>query len=440
MRSQIKPHIIKIITSGRLLRIKRALAEGRRKRGGSEHTVTVYLRINDPYSYILLQTLKEFSARYAIIFDFRSVLRLQSDMYPAPELWEKNAFADASFLAQGQQLDFPTTRPQYSPEQDLQFTAQLLHWELQPGYLDNAEALFKAYWHQDKSQLNSLVDEKISSHAECYQHHLQANENLLVSNGHYLSAMLHYGEKPAAEWYWGLNRIEYLASRLNELGLDHSPSSPALFTRNNNTAVGAETVTANTRQNSKELILYWSARSPYSYLGIVRARRLAAKYHLELIVKPVLPMIMRRMQVPSTKSFYILNDTKREANKHGLPFGFVADPLGNGVERCYALVEFAQSAGRGNEFLECFARGVWAQGIRAETDAGLQKIVEMAGLNWQQAKPLLDSDNWRYAVQKNLVEMYGNDLWGVPSFRYGEVKVFGQDRLDRIEQAIVGDG
>lgn len=437
MRSHIKPYIINIITSSRLLRLKRGLAERRRIRSGSDHTVTVYLRINDPHSYILLQTLKEFSARYAIKFDFRSVLRLQSDMYPAPELWEKNAFADASFLAQRQQLDFPDTRPQYSAEQDLQITAQLLHWELQPGYLDNAEALFKAYWHQDQSQLDSLLDQKISDHAECYQHHLQANENLLKSNGHYLSAMLHYGDKPAAEWYWGLNRIEYLESRLSELGLDGAPNSPPLFSCDDTLTTDDQAVATNAGTAGKELVLYWSARSPYSYLGIVRARRLAAKYQIELVIKPVLPMIMRRMQVPSTKSFYILNDTKREANKHGLPFGFVADPLGKGVERCYALYEFAQSAGKGNEFMECFARGVWAQGIRSDTDDGLQKIVEMAGLDWQQAKPLLRNDNWRYAVQKNLVEMYSNDLWGVPSFRYGEVKVFGQDRLDRIEQAII---
>lgn len=37
----------------------------------------------------------------------------------------------------------------------------------------------------------------------------------------------------------------------------------------------------------------------------------------------------------------------------------------------------------------------------------------------------------------NLAELYGIGLWGVPSFKYGDVKVFGQDRLDCIEQAIV---
>ena len=151
-------------------------------------------------------------------------------------------------------------------------------------------------------------------------------------------------------------------------------------------------------------------------------------------------MIMRRMQVPKTKGRYILHDVKREADKYGIEFGFVADPLGRGVERCYALYEFAQAAGKGNEFLESYARGVWSEGIRSDTDEGLQLLVERVGLDWYRARALLSDDSWRIWVQQNLAEMYGKDLWGVPSFTYGEVRVFGQDRLDCIERAIVSGG
>jgi len=40
-------------------------------------------------------------------------------------------------------------------------------------------------------------------------------------------------------------------------------------------------------------------------------------------------------------------------------------------------------------------------------------------------------------VQENLLELYDNGLWGVPSIKYGDVAVFGQDRIDCIERAIV---
>ena len=172
---------------------------------------------------------------------------------------------------------------------------------------------------------------------------------------------------------------------------------------------------------------------------MVRARQLAEHYGVALEVKPVLPMVMRRMQVPATKGFYFIKDAKREADKHGIPFGYVADPLGAGVERCYALYSYAQSEGVGVAFLESYARGVWSEGIRSDTDAGLRKLVERVGLNWRHAQQLLQDDRWRLWAQDNLAELYGHDLWGVPSLVYGQTKVFGQDRIDRIERAIVND-
>ena len=136
---------------------------------------------------------------------------------------------------------------------------------------------------------------------------------------------------------------------------------------------------------------------------------------------------------------YIFKDTKREALKHSIDFGFSADPLGAGVERCYALFEHAVSLNKGNVYLEAFARSVWAEGIDAATDAGMEKIVAAAGLDWSLAKPLLADDSWRNWAQENLLDMYDHGLWGVPSFRYGQLAIFGQDRLDRLEHAIVGE-
>lgn len=433
MSNPIAPHIIRVITGPRLQGLQRTLAEKRRQRKRQPHRVTVYLRINDPYSYLLLQVLGDLAQRYPLQYDFRTVLELQADMYPAPALWEQNAFVDGGYLAALYGLHFPANRPPADPGRDARLTAQLLHWELQPGYLEHALALFTAYWQGDEGRVDALVDARVTGHAECYQHHRRANENLLRSNGHYLSGLLHYG----GEWYWGLDRLEHLERRLNDLGLG-TGGNEVLFNRGYRDFCRqgtADTIAAGGRDTAIEL--FWSARSPYSYLGLVRARRLADHYRVPLVVKPVLPMVMRRMQVPRTKGLYIFRDVKREANKYGMDFGLVADPLGPGVERCYALYDFARDAGRGQEFLESFSRGVWVEGVRSDTDAGLQRLVTRAGLDWQQARGLLRDDSWRLWAQENLSELYSHDLWGVPCFVYGKVKVFGQDRLDCIERAIV---
>jgi 2-hydroxychromene-2-carboxylate isomerase len=422
----IKPRLAQLITSQWLRNLRRRRVEKRRAANNQAHQITVYLRLNDAHSYLLLQVLEQFAQRYPVSFDFRTVLNLQEDMYPAPDLWQSNAFADGTHLAQLYNLRFPTQPPQLSEERLMQLTAQLLHWELQPGYQEHALELFDAYWQGQNEKLDQIVDTKISDHAECYSHHLQANEGLLKQQGHYLSGMLHYG----GEWYWGVNRLEHLELRLNEMGLPQDQSSAVVFDKSHSQFCG-QSLKANRGDDGagpvKAIIIYWSMRSPYSYLALVRARQLADHYQVPLEVKPVLP------------SGYITADVKREADKYGIPFGRIADPLGAGVERCYALFAYAQSYGLGLSFLQSCAEGVWSQGILAESDSGLQQMVERAGLDWNQARPLLDDDSWRLWAQDNLAELYGHDLWGVPSLVYGATKVFGQDRLDRIEQGIIED-
>jgi 2-hydroxychromene-2-carboxylate isomerase len=433
------PRLIRFLTGPGLQTTRRRMAEARRVRRKQAHRVTVYLRLNDPYSYLLVQVLDELADRYPLEYEFRTVLNLQQHMYPAPSLWEKNARVDGVYLAGLYHLRFPRNPPGSTRLRDISLTAQLLHWELQPGYLHNARRLFDAYWQDDANALIELVDPVIADHAECYRHHLQANEALLEQSGHYLSAMLHYG----GEWYWGLDRLEHLERRLNSMGLNRSADARVRFNRgyqdfckqlvdNPPGAVGDGA-------EGQTLQLYWSIRSPYSYIGLVRARQLAAHYGVQLQVKPVLPMVMRRMQVPRTKGLYILQDARREADKYGIDFGLVADPLGAGVERCYALLAFAQRQHRGLDYLESYARGVWAEGIRSDTDAGLRRLVERAGLDWDQAREHLQNDSWRLWAQQNLSDLYAQDLWGVPSMVYAGKRFFGQDRVDAVERLILAE-
>ena len=437
MSSPVVPYIANILFSTRILNIKRALFERQRKRRHQPHMVTVYLSINDAYSYLLIQVLADLQSRYNIEFDFRCVLNKQTEMYPAPSLWHKNAFHDGQYLSKLYDLEFPIQNPKHSHTFDKQVTAQLLHWELEPGFLDKALPLFRQYWQGTELDIEKMLNPAITTHTECYEHHLLANEAQLKDNGHYLSAMLHYG----GEWYWGLDRLQYLEQRFNELSI-HNQSAEIKYDLGQKDF--CKQLPINLIQgafekglNKAPIEMYWSIRSPYSYIALLRAKELSEHYNIPLIVKPVLPMVMRRMQVPNTKKFYISQDAKREAKQCGIDFGFIADPLGAGVERCYALYDFAKSQGKGNEYLESYARGVWAEGIRSETDKGLRKIVERCGLNWHEAKKLCEDSAWKIWAQSNLAQLYGEDMWGVPSFKYLNEKVFGQDRINCLERAIV---
>ena len=246
--------------------------------------------------------------------------------------------------------------------------------------------------------------------------------------GHYLAGTFHLD----GEWFWGIDRLHYLEARLAAAGLrkpgapDTPIFAPPPLLANPPAAPG----------QAPELHYYLSFRSPYTCIAASRVKALADAYGAELKLRYVLPMVMRGMQVPRTKGIYILTDTAREAQRLGIPFGKVADPVGEPVERGYSLLPWAMEEGKGFAYAESFLNGVWAEGIDAGSDSGLKTIVERAGLDWKTAKPLIGNEDWKPIAEANRAEMMGLGIWGVPSFRVGDVSAWGQDRLWLIEEAL----
>jgi 2-hydroxychromene-2-carboxylate isomerase len=272
-------------------------------------------------------------------------------------------------------------------------------------------------------------NESDTEFSEHHQQTLSENEQKLRRLGHYQGSMTYH----LGEWFWGVDRLDHLERSLIDQGLSRETSVDITFTQTwagvGSTPVGLPEGLEDHPASDTPLEVFFSIRSPYSYLGLERAITLARNWNVPLRLRPVLPMLMRGQSVPDAKKWYIFHDTKREALKLGISYGFVADPLGPGVERCYALFEYARSLGREIEYMRSYARAVNAEGIRSETDEGLRIIVERAGLDWQKAKSLLTDQSWRSWAEGNRKAMYDCGLWGVPSFRYGAVSCWGQDRL-----------
>lgn len=444
MKKIIQPYGARFISRDFLLNKKRAWNEAKRRLTGEPHNLDVYLRLDDPYSYLLVQVLDSLQQRFNLTLSIYIVSEFQHDMYPALDMLKEYAFRDAKALAKLYDLIFPDNKPMLDLNDESTNLALA-----QQNNLAGVLEVFKRYWQaqeKDTGDIKEVLNPKLHKNLE---QTLARNNERLCQQGHYLAAMIHY----SGEWYWGIDRLDHLEQRLITIGCAKSSTEAVYFNRTYpldslialtapreserinkaNSTITDEMITA------KALTLYWSARSPYSYLALVRSVRIAEQYGVELIIKPVLPMMMRNMFVPDTKKMYIFHDTKREAKKLGIPYGFVADPLGAAVERCYALLEYAQDSGKLNEYLLSFAYAVNSEGIRGDTDKGMKTIVERCGLNWDIARPLLQTNQWQQRVDDNLQEMLARGCWGVPSIIFGEEIFWGQDRLGLIETAINKD-
>ena len=247
----------------------------------------------------------------------------------------------------------------------------------------------------------------------------------LAMLGHYQGGMIHY----AGEWYWGLDRLHYLEERLAELGAkrDGAPDGPIH---------APPTVPSGSGDSGATIHWYASFRSPYTAIVRDRIAELAERYGAELRLRPVLPMVMRGLPVPTAKRRYILPDTAREARRHAVAFGRVSDPVGRPVEMAYSLIPHARERGRDVAYARAWLTAVWSEGVDAGKPRNLRRIAEHAGLDWAEAREHLGTDGWRADVEANRVEMLERGIWGVPSFRVDDEIVWGQDRLWRVEEML----
>ena len=431
MKKAVMPYVLKGISSALLLSTKRKLYMLRRKVLHQEPVLEIFIKADDPYSYLLIQAMASIESRFSINLKFYVFNDIDQQMYPRLEMWQQYASYDVYHLAKLYGFQFPCQGklPKLDGDVIKTLACALVAIEQDDEFLSKANRILTEFW------FNSILPTSAIFNRERSLAKLLINQALLASKGHYLGGMIYF----EGEWYWGVDRLDHLEQRLIEAGFAHRKNEQVLFNLTyKNFCQPLLGEYAKSRDN-QPLILYWSARSPYSYIGLERAVKLTEHYQIPLEIKPVLPMMMRNMYVPEIKKMYIFLDTKREANKLGIDYGFVADPLGAAVERCYALIEYARSENKLQAFLLSFARAVNAEGIRAETDSGLEKILTRCGLDWTVAKEKLTEKSWRIEVQNNLEEMLKLGCWGVPTIRYGDIHFWGQDRFVLLENVIQQD-
>lgn len=390
LKAVIGSAITRTLTSPRLQGWRRAWAAKRRAFSGKPATVHYFHQTDDPYSQLLLPLLPALQQRY----------RIEIKMHPVPSP-EASAAPDLIRLAQWSQRD----------------AARLA------THLSVAEA-------------ESADSASMYAMANTTPLDMQRGAALRKKLGHYLGATLYFED----EWYWGVDRLHYLETRLVESGLASANARPpsSLLPLFAPPQLQLKPLHATAGIPKPVIHFYCSLRSPYTYLAAARVRALAAQYGADLQLRFVLPMVMRGLPVPLEKRLYILRDTKREALRMGIDFGNVVDPVGQPVEDGLSLLHLAIKQGKGSAFLESFLQGVFAQGMDAGSAFGLEGIGLRAGLSSADMANALRDQSWRAIAEDNRADMLARGIWGVPSFRVNEMPVlWGQDRLWMLEEDLI---
>jgi 2-hydroxychromene-2-carboxylate isomerase len=198
-----------------------------------------------------------------------------------------------------------------------------------------------------------------------------------------------------------------------------------------------------------DIDLFWSFRSPYSYLATPRLVQLASRYDLDMHVRPVLPIAVRIPgffeQVNPLWPPYVLRDTVRIAQSLELPYAWPRpDPIVQefpsrkvAAEQPYIhrLTRFgvlAAERGHGMPFLHEVSRLIWGGTAGWNAGTHLAEAAARAGCDLAEMDATLAREAARLdaviAENQGALEKAGH--WGVPTMAFRGEAFFGQDRIE----------
>ncbi|MDM4768972.1 DsbA family protein [Solimonas sp. SE-A11] len=373
----------------------------------------LYYEAGDPHSQLCAALARRLLPRLGTLLRIRLVPTPNAETYPEEARQRAFAATDAARLAPCHGLPVPRM---LTPVQIAQLQARLAAAGDGAEFLAAEEAALREL--DDGRPISGPVADSGS-----LQKLLQANAARRRQLAHYLPAMWQYH----GEWFWALDRLEFLRARLKADGVlgDSAPLSTLDASRLPEAPVAPGT----------PLEFWYSFRSPYSYLAAVELlRRRATGHGTELRVRPVLPMVMRGLPVPSIKRLYIVRDVKRCADAQGIPFGRIHDPVGDPASRLLTVFPLEADVDTQLRYCAIAGQSVWAEGLDAGRDDVLRSIYERCRLDWAPAAAKLARGIDTQYAQDNRDALFAAGLWGVPSFRAGDFNTWGQDRLWMVEK------
>lgn len=200
-----------------------------------------------------------------------------------------------------------------------------------------------------------------------------------------------------------------------------------------------------------EYDLFWSFRSPYSYLITKRLLEFERDYNVTAVVRPVYPIAVRIpgffKQVNPMWPPYLLKDTARIAEMEDLPYRWPSpDPIVMNMKtgdvaadqphigRLTRAGVLAAEQGHGLQFLYEVSTVLFGGTRNWHEGNHLRGAASRAGLDMDEldAKAEKENDRLEAVIVENEAAQKAAGHWGVPLMVFEGEPFFGQDRVDHL--------
>lgn len=196
--------------------------------------------------------------------------------------------------------------------------------------------------------------------------------------------------------------------------------------------------------------VFWSFRSPYSWLAVPQLVKMRADHDVAVKVRPVLPIAVRIegffKRVNPLWPPYLARDIYRLGQMQGTPIRWPRpDPIvmdiSTGevpaeqpyIHRVTRMGQAAAEAGRGLEYIAEAGRTIWSGEVDGWHEGDhLARAAERAGLDPEALERAARDEAGRLdaAIAGNQQALEQAGHWGVPTMVYEGEPFFGQDRID----------
>lgn len=195
--------------------------------------------------------------------------------------------------------------------------------------------------------------------------------------------------------------------------------------------------------------VYFSFRSPYSYLATPDMLKLPEDYDVEVNLRPVLPLAVRAPHFFNPDNLkrarYIRMDWLRRSEFLGMDSRWPdPDPIVQDMETfeiaedqpiifdLTSLGVEAQRRGRGIEFAKHVSHLIFGGTKDWNQGKHFANATAAAGLNFDEMKASLVNGDHLIEVEANQDALEQSGHWGVPTYVFNGEPFFGQDRIDTL--------
>ena len=404
-------------------------SEVKRQDEGRNHEVLYFHKVDDPYSHLTIQSIEKLKSSYDI--SFKPILVGEEDAEAVYEtsLYSKYCLEDVKRIAPFYDIAFPGNS--YPSKEMIYKANSILSTVNESKFSEIAIKVSFALWSGDEDTIDNLGVIYSSSKDKVIDKIIEGNK-IRNDKGYYFGSAFYYEN----ELYWGLDRLNYLEERLTELGLSANLVKDPICSLN---LSAPKQMISNKKVN---LTYYPSLNSPYTLVSARRVKELSETYPINLITKPVLPMLMRNMTITEYKAKYIISDAAREGRKHGHEIKNIYSPIGSPARKAYSLFPNIDKAGKGFEYIYELLNASFQEGVNIGNKEYLETLINKLGLDWTIIKKDINTKQWKHDLDLNLKDMYSGNCWGVPSFKVTDEDgsnpfyAWGQDRIWLIKEEI----